>query len=275
VSDLLRSCQRSSHILDPLVDLGDEIRRLGPWHHEIEVAPGVSTRLALEETYPDHFGLVSFLNLRDEFRRKILAVYPGGLAGRSVLDCGCNCGECLFWAKELGAGDCYGFDARDHWIAQGRFLIEHSQLPSDGVTLEVRDLYEIPSLGLEPFDIVLFHGLLYHLPDPVTGLRIAADLTSELIVVNTATASGFPDGMLLLEEESRSTLLSGIHGLNGRPTGPDVVARMLRWMGFAETTTLWYEPDLGNGWGRLEVLGSKREGSLGAHNSSRNIRGQS
>jgi tRNA (mo5U34)-methyltransferase len=244
--------------------LKDEIRRLGPWHHEIEVVPGVSTALARDETYPDEYGKVSLLGVgwRESFRSNILSVYPEGLGGRSVLDCGCNCGECLFWAKEMGAGKCYGFDAHEHWIAQGRFLAEHSQLPSDGLTLEVRDLYEVPALGLDAFDIVLFHGLLYHLPDPVTGLKIAGDLAKELIVVNTATAAGLPDGLLRVGQESRTGLLSGIHGLNWFPSGPEVVARILAWIGFVEWKLLWWRKEDEGGLGRLEILASKTSGLL-------------
>lgn len=239
-----------------------EIRRLGPWHHEIEVVPGVSTSIARDEPYPEQYGRVTFLDWRDSFRSKMLSLYPGGLGERSVLDCGCNCGECLFWSKELGAGRCYGFDARAHWIAQGRFLIEHSQLQSDDVTLEVHDLYEVPSLGLEPFDVVLFHGLLYHLPDPITGLRIAGDLTRELIVVNTATATGHPDGLLMLGKEGRTQLLSGIYGLNWFPTGPEVVARILAWIGFTEWKLLWWHQEVEPGRGRLELVASKIPGFL-------------
>jgi 2-polyprenyl-3-methyl-5-hydroxy-6-metoxy-1,4-benzoquinol methylase len=179
-----------------------QIRELGPWHHEIEVQPGVSTRLALDESYPDEFGPVSFLDLREGIRSKLLAVYPNGLEGRSVLDCGCNCGECLFWAKELGAGQCFGFDAREHWIRQGRFLAEYSQLPSDDVTLEVMNLYDLPDQNLGQFDVVFFHGLLYHLPDPVTGLRIAADHCRELMFVSTSTAAGLPDGLLKVDRRA-------------------------------------------------------------------------
>jgi len=239
-----------------------EIRRLGPWHHEIEIVPGISTALAREESYPAEYGAVSFLDWRESFRSKLLSVYPQGLDGRSVLDCGCNCGECLFWAKELGAGTCFGFDAREHWIAQGRFLVEHSRLPSDGVTLEVRDLYEVPALGLSQFDVVLFHGLLYHLPDPVTGLKIAGDLAKELIVVNTATVAGVPDGLLQVGQESRTQLLSGIHGLNWYSLGPTVIVRILAWIGFVEWKLLWWTKEAEGGLGRLELLASKTSGLL-------------
>jgi tRNA (mo5U34)-methyltransferase len=239
-----------------------EIRRLGPWHYVVEVIPGVTTALTHDEKYPEEYGDVTFLDWRESFRSKVLSVYPQGLDGRSVLDCGCNCGGCLFWAKELGAGQCYGFDVRDHWIAQGRFLAENSQLPSDGVTIEVRDLYELPALGLNPFDIVFFHGLLYHLPNPITGLKIAGDLAKELIVVNTATVSGMPDGLLAVGQESRTQVLSGIYGLNWHPSGPEVIARMLAWIGFVEWKLLWWKKEVNPGRGRLEMVASKTPGLL-------------
>jgi tRNA (mo5U34)-methyltransferase len=50
-----------------------------------------------------------------------------------VLDCACNCGAFLFWAKELGADECFGFDIRQHWIDQAEFLREHRAWPTEGM----------------------------------------------------------------------------------------------------------------------------------------------
>ena len=49
------------------------------------------------------------------------------MEGRRVLDCACNCGYFLFWSRELGAGEGLGFDAREHWIRQARFLAAHRE----------------------------------------------------------------------------------------------------------------------------------------------------
>jgi hypothetical protein len=35
----------------------------------------------------------------------------------------------------------------------------------------VLDLYDLPTLGLEPFDITIFAGIFYHLPDPFLARR--------------------------------------------------------------------------------------------------------
>jgi tRNA (mo5U34)-methyltransferase len=247
-------------------ELREEIIRLGPWHLDVEVTPEISTRVSLEAepgTYPG--GQVSFLNgARERWQETLGRVYPQGLQERTMLDCACNCGGYVFWAKELGAGDCLGFDAREHWIKQARFLRKHRRGPSDGVRFEVCDLYGLPKMRLEPFDVTLFKGIFYHLPEPITGLKIAADLTNELMVVNTATRSGLPDGLLQVDEEDEDHLMSGVHGLCWLPTGPDVVTQILRWAGFVEAHLMWWSEEVPAtpGLGRLQILASKVPGAL-------------
>jgi tRNA (mo5U34)-methyltransferase len=245
-------------------DLKEEIIRLGPWHLEVEVAQGLTTRVWLDappDSYPKSLGRTNFQNPRRSFTDLVRAVYPGGLGGRSVLDCACNCGAYLFWARDLGAGRRFGFDVREHWIKQARFLQEHRE--DDGAAFEVLDLYDLPRKDLDPFDITLFNGIFYHLPEPVGGLKLAAELTTELIMVDTATRSGRDDGMLAIGEESREQVMSGVHGLMWRPTGPRVVERILSYAGFVETALVdWKQETVAPGWGRLQMLGAKKPGLL-------------
>jgi tRNA (mo5U34)-methyltransferase len=244
--------------------LRDEIIRLGPWHLDVQVTPELSTRVWLEaeEQSAERLGPVVFLDLREDFQDRLGEVYEHGLEGRSFLDCGCNCGGYVFWAREIGAGECFGFDVREHWIRQARFLREHRGESPDEVRFEVADIYDLPTMGLRPFDVTLFKGILYHLPEPVGGLRAAAEMTNELMIVNTATMSGWSDGALVPNPESTEQVMSGVHGLGWYPSGPDVVVEMLRWVGFVETRLVWWRPEVRGGHGRLELLASKKAGLL-------------
>jgi tRNA (mo5U34)-methyltransferase len=218
-----------------LARLRNEVIRLGPWALDVEITPELRTRVALDVppgTYSDSFGEVGFYDPTMWFKKFMTMIYPEGLSGRRVLDCGCNCGAFLFLAKELGAGECVGFDVREHWIRQARFLAANRAGPGTDIRFEVCELSDLPGLALEPFDVVLFHGIFYHLPDPIHGLRIAADLSKELISVSTAAKGGLPDGTLFLSDESRTALMSGVHGLNWFPTGPKVMTTILESMGF-------------------------------------------
>lgn len=105
----------------------------------------------------------------------------------------------------MGAGTCFGFDVREHWIAQAEFL--KRQLGGDGMTFEVRRIEELASLGLPRFDISFFNGIFYHLPDPAGGLKAAADLTNELLVLNTAMIPA-AEKALILSMESPTRLMS-------------------------------------------------------------------
>jgi SAM-dependent methyltransferase len=246
-------------------ELRDEVVRLGPWHIDIEVTPEVSTAAFLDappDTYSEEASQISFHNPRDGFLRRLMRTFPNGLEGRSVLDCACNCGAYLFYAKEAGAGRCLGFDIREHWIDQARFLAEHRERPSDEVHFEVLDLYDLPKLRPGRFDVTFFMGILYHLPELVTGLKLAADITDEVMIVNTATRAGHPDGLLVSKHESPTKLMSGNYGLAWLPTGPVVLTRILHWLGFPEVRcSVWrHAPRQRKDLDRLEVIAARTPG---------------
>ena len=252
-------------------ELKDEIIRLGPWHHVVQVAPEISTKVYLEApegTYPSSGAKdpkkVSLLDDREKWIRFLERIYPEGLAGRTFLECACNCAAYSFWARELGASSCFGFDVREHWIDQARFLAENrTPWPTDGMRFEVLDLYDLAKLGLEPFDVTLFKGIFYHLPDPIRGLKVAADLTEEVLILDTAVRIDLPDGMLAVSSEDTEAVMTGVYGLNWHPTGPGVLERVLRWMGFADIKLVSLLPNpRRKNLGRLRMVASREEGFL-------------
>jgi tRNA (mo5U34)-methyltransferase len=249
-------------------ELREEIIRLGPWHIDIAVTPEVTTEVSLEgDTDHAQAGKVSFIAPRDQWMNMMKGIYPDGLEGRSFMECACNCGAYCFWAKELGATECFGFDVREDWIKQARFLLNNRTWPSDGISFEVLDLYELPTKELDAFDIVMFKGIFYHLPDPVTGLKRAADLSRELLILDTEIRTDLPDGMLASAEEGVEEWMSGVYGLNWFPTGPRVLKRILRWLGFVETSVANLH-SRSDGFGRVQMLASRREGLLAGLSSS-------
>ena len=244
----------------------EAITRLGPWHHDIEVAPGVWTAAVSEEIrgaeplIPAKLGKGSHRPV-EHTEWLLRAVFPNGLEGRSVLDCACNAGGHLFGAVRAGAGSGLGFDAREHWIAQARFLSQH--VPADGLDFEVLDLHDLPSRGVGQFDVCFFSGIFYHLPDPVAGLRIAADHTRELLILNTSTANR-RGRVLTLSPESPKALLSGMHGLAWRPT-TEVLKPILEWCGFPHVHVVWQVaqgPSSPRGWGRVLLVAARHASTL-------------
>ena len=239
-------------------EIWDEGLRLAPWHLNVRIAPDLETRDFYEAGPPP---TNSFYDPALRIKPLLRSIYPDRIDGKSVLDCACNNGAFLFAVREMGAGRCLGTDVREHWVEQARFLARHRG-ESDDLTFKVLDLYDLPTLGLEPFDITIFAGIFYHLPDPIRGLQIAADLARELIFVSSMARSSQPDGLLAVDEESMEDPLYGVYGLNWHPTGPEVIRRMLEHMGFVETRCCRWRMSKHPGTDFVQVVGARTEGGL-------------
>jgi tRNA (mo5U34)-methyltransferase len=148
--------------------LRERAEALGPWFHNIEIAPGVFTA-------PGHFlgdyPMVKWRTFAD--------AVPHDLTGRSVLDIGCNAGFYAVEMKRRGAARVLGIDEDERYLAQARFVAE-----ALGAEIEFRNLsvYDVGALG-ERFDVVLFMGVLYHLRHPLLALDlIHAHVAGDLMV---------------------------------------------------------------------------------------------
>lgn len=250
-------------------ELAQQIKALSPWHMGIQINDDLNTGMVIEENgeilvrNKDKNDGISLLQLRDGFLKQIDAVYPDGVEDKTFLDCACNAGGYGFWLRERGLKRGIGFDVREHWIRQAKFIQKHRTCgPTDRLEFSVCDLYDLPKLNLEPVDITIFKGIFYHLPDPVTGLKHAADLTKEHLILNTAMAWGEEDGYLKYGIESRELLMSGVHGLRWLPTGPKVLADILKWMGFEQTKLVFVTPNDKGDRGRVEIQASRTKGLL-------------
>lgn len=130
------------------------IADLGPWFHNLDLG-GVLTA-------PEH-------SLGDYPRFKFSRFehcLPESLAGKTVLDVGCNAGFYSLEMKRRGAERVVGIDHDPRYLAQARFAAEVQGLDIELVRLSV---YEVDRLR-ERFDLVIFMGILYHLRYPLYAL---------------------------------------------------------------------------------------------------------
>ena len=247
------------------------IKSLGPWHMNIQLTDDLNTGQVFAEDGTKRSredggrgGDVSLLQLREFFLKQIDLIYPNGLNDKTFLDCACNSGGYCFWTREKGIKSALGFDVREHWIKQARFVKAQRQVgATDRIQFRVNDLYDIPSQNMTPCDITMFKGIFYHLPDPITGLKIAAELTNEVMFFNTSTTWNEKDGYMKAGWESTENVMSGVHGLKWYPTGPNVCAEMLKWCGFVEMKLIFYRQQYDNDTlGRTEIVASKKPGLL-------------
>jgi tRNA (mo5U34)-methyltransferase len=150
---------------------------LAPWFHNLHLPDG-------RRTAPDH-PLGDF----PAFKWKQIAPHlPADLRGKRALDIGCNAGFYAFELARRGA-EVLAVDVDEHYLRQARWAAAELGL-ADRVQLRRLGVYDLPRLDLEPFDVVLFLGVLYHLRHPLLALDIVAELTRGSIVVQTLTMPG-------------------------------------------------------------------------------------
>ena len=145
------------------------------WFHTIDLGQGVFTK-GVDATQSERLA-----GLR----------LPDDLSGRSVLDVGAWDGFFSFEAERrhasrVVASDYYAWHGTGWGTGQGKaaFELARTVLNSrvEDVDVDVMDLSP-DRVGL--FDVVLFLGVLYHLPNPLLALERVASVTEDFLVLET------------------------------------------------------------------------------------------
>ncbi|MCA1577338.1 MAG: TIGR04290 family methyltransferase [Acidobacteria bacterium] len=155
------------------------VAELGEWFHNLNLG-GV-------QTAPNHF-------LGDYPRVKwqnFSSAIPENLAGKSVLDIGCNAGFYSIEMKLRGADRVVGIDSDEKYLAQARFAAKVGNAEIEFRNLSV---YRVADLR-EQFDLVLFMGVLYHLRHPLLALELLHEHVVADLLVTQSLLRGSQENM--------------------------------------------------------------------------------
>jgi tRNA (mo5U34)-methyltransferase len=147
----------------------DELKKIN-WFHQIDLGNGVTTP-----------GVDDSKSKLDQVR------LPADLSGKTVLDIGAWDGFFSFECERRGARRVVALDGgvwRVDSIGKAGFEFARQVLNSkvEDVEMEVSEI-SVDRLGR--FDLVLFLGVLYHLPDPVGAFLKVASVAAHDIIVET------------------------------------------------------------------------------------------
>ena len=159
------------------------------WYHQIEVRPGLVT--------PGVHTSSIFLEQLD---------LPADCSGMRVLDLGARDGFYSFELERRGA-TVTAIDYIPSHITG--FNVAHKLLNSN-VTFIQDNIYNVSPKKYGQFDIVLFLGLIYHLPDPMGALDIVRSVCTHQMYLEThAIDNGvlLPDGRIVPLASISPTLL--------------------------------------------------------------------
>ena len=144
------------------------------WHHTFEIVPGVVTPGTYNPTF-----MLEKLRLEDD------------LSGQRVLDVGTSDGFFALNMRRRGA-EVVAVDYRPKSL-HGFGVMERLS----GLDFDYRqaNLYSIDPETWGTFDIVIFLGVLYHLPDMLRALNILRSVCSGRLFLETHCAAGFSPGV--------------------------------------------------------------------------------
>ncbi len=219
-------------------ELAEEVERLRPWFHAIELPHGVRTKRESAGTEPADHPAGTWAVVRRHL--------PPDLAGKSVLDVGCNAGFYSVQAKRLGAARVLGIDARQHEIRQA--LLVRRAL---GLDLELRrqSVYSLSPARLGRFDVVLALGLIYHCKHLVLALEKLFSVTRGLLIVETEILPE-PHAIAPPPEPGQDAALAT---LAGRPLHP--LAFVHNEQRVEEAIANWFVPSAGAASALLRAAG--------------------
>jgi tRNA (mo5U34)-methyltransferase len=218
------------HTSDELRELFDSLK---PWLHLIDVH-GVPTKT--EPAWGE------YLEHPRHLWEEVSELLPD-LAGKRVLDVGCNDGFFLFACRRLGAEEVVGIETDEHFVNHAALV--NRLLDLGGIIVHRMSAYDIGET-LGRFDVTLALGLIYHLKSPLFFFERVAPITSSMIVVETAVRNsnedranrerGVPGAPAMDFIENPPAQLHPEGGPNWWVPNTECVQAMLRACGFSHTT---------------------------------------
>jgi SAM-dependent methyltransferase len=144
------------------------------------------------------------------------------VAGKSVLDVGCGVGHLAQFFVERGC-QVTCIDGREENIASLR-----SRYPGLRAHVANVETDSLPAFGR--FDIVFCYGLLYHLENPIAGLRNVARVCDGLLLLESVITD-HSEPILRLIDEPSETPNQTLASVASRPS-PSFIAMALTRVGF-------------------------------------------
>lgn len=218
------------------------------WFYRFRLPSGRVTRSYLSE---------EVLKIHDTREQMLLQFLEGRFGGRwgdlTCVDLACHEGYFSHKLALKGCREVLGIDARGEHVEHAGLIREAFGL--ENLSFRVGNIQRLESQQLGRFDVTLLFGVLYHLEDIVSVLRLAQAITTKVCLIETQVApnlSGTIDwgsyrtkknimGCMVIIDET-SELASGNMEANTSPISlvpsPEGLTWMLKKVGFKEVQTL-------------------------------------
>jgi tRNA (mo5U34)-methyltransferase len=176
---------------------GEEIRRkiasFPSWHYQFDLK-GNLTPIWQEDRVNRH------RQRKRYFFDPLVDLVGGSLAGKRVLDLGCNAGFWSLCAAEAGCDYVLGIDGRQSHIDQANFVFEVNEIQTDRYDFVTGNLFDVDLGQFGSFDIVLCLGLMYHISKHMVLMEKISEVNNDILVIDT-TLSMLPGSVLEIRHD--------------------------------------------------------------------------
>lgn len=198
----------------------DEIReRVGHfsnWHYEFDLQ-GIKTPIHNPTRINRHEQRKLY------FFDPLVELFGGTLAGKRVLDLGCNAGFWSHSAIEAGCDFVMGIDAREQHIDQSNLVFEALEIEKGRYDFRCGNLFEIDFAALGMFDIVLCLGLLYHVSKPMELFERINAINDDILLVDTSITQCDDARFTVIRESTDDPRNAADYDLAFRPSEAAVI----------------------------------------------------
>lgn len=125
------------------------------------------------------------LKQKKYFFEPLVELLGGSLAGKRVLDLGCNAGFWSLAAIESGCEFVLGIDGRKMHIDQANFVFEVKEIEKHRYEFIAGNVFEFDFQKYGNFDIVLCLGLIYHVSKPMLLMEQISKVNTDILVIDT------------------------------------------------------------------------------------------
>lgn len=165
-------------------ELVNRIGRFPQWYYQFELS-GHKTPLRHADSAIRH------PQRRAYFFDALVELLGGSLAGKRVLDLGCNEGFFSLAAVESQCDFVLGIDGQSGSIEQARLVFQAKGVAPDRHELRCGDLFDALASDIGSFDLVLALGILhwFQFTDHIRFLEAVARVNTDLLIIDTVVSS--------------------------------------------------------------------------------------
>lgn len=210
-------------------ELRERVASFPQWHYEFDLG-GVRTPIF----DPAHAN--RHAQRKRYFFEPLVRLCGGSLAGKRVLDLGCNAGFWSLAAIEAGADFVLGVDGRQMHVDQANLVFEAKGVDPGRYRFELADAFALDLAG-ESFDVVLCLGLLYHVSKPFELMERIGSWNEDLLVVDT-TLDPRPGPYFRIRHQDLDDPRSAVDRPVALHPSKEAVARLASEFGYRQVTML-------------------------------------